>query len=169
MTPIYFSSRGNVSTKTISVNLDQDIMGESVNPVNAAIQSVEALSIFSHGHKLPYIAAVHCYALTEEQGISVPKASSHDLQYPDSDKEAPRYQIDFRGLTAYRNMTEDIKMSIRAMIDCSKNAVFVHHSRDYGIPSLRKMLPVMTEDPAATEWFGGLDGVNDWHKAVSDD
>src|SRR5882762_3857407 len=61
MTPIYFSSLGNVSPKTISVNLDQDKMGQSVNPVNV-IQSAKDLSIFSRGNKLPYIAAVHCYA-----------------------------------------------------------------------------------------------------------
>jgi hypothetical protein len=79
MAPIYFSSLGNVSPKTISVNLDQDKTGQSVIPSNVAIQSAEDLSIFSPGNKLPYIAAVHCYALTENEGIIVTKRSPYTL------------------------------------------------------------------------------------------
>jgi hypothetical protein len=157
MAPIYFSSLGNVSPKTISVNLDQDKTGQSVNPLNVAIQSAKDLSIFSRGNKLPYIAAVHCYALTEKEGIIVTKPSPYTLRNKMVDEEAPRYQIDFRGLSAYGNITDAVRLSIRAMIDHSKNAVFKNHSRDYGIPSLRRMLPVFTEDPASTEWFGGVD------------
>jgi hypothetical protein len=112
MTPIYFSSLGNVSPKTISVNLDQDKTGQSVNPVNVATQSAEDLSIFSHGNKLPYIAAVHCYALTANQGITVTEPNSHDLRNQMEDEEAPRYQIDFRGLSAYGNITNPVRTSI---------------------------------------------------------
>jgi hypothetical protein len=106
---------------------------------------------------LPYIAAVHCYALTENEGIVVMKPSSYTLQNKKIDEEAPRYQINFRGLSAYRNITDAVRLLIQVMIDHSKNAVFKNHSRDYGVPSLRRMLPVFTEDPASTEWFGGVD------------
>jgi len=163
MTPIYFSSLGNVSPKTISVNLDQDKTSQSVNPVNVAIQSAEDLSIFSHGNKLPYIAAVHCYALTTNQGITVTEPNSHDLRNQMQDKEAPRYQIDIRGLSVYRNITDPVRMSIRAMINHSKNAVFTDHTRPYGICSLQRMLPVLTGDPAATEWFGGFEEADAWN------
>ena len=162
MAPIYFSRRGNVSPKTISVNLDQDKTGQSVNPRNVAIQSAKDLSIFSHGNKLPYIAAVHCYALTENEGIIVTKPSPYTLRNKGVDEEAPRYQIDFRGLSAYRNITDTVRLLIQGMIDHSKNAVFKKHSQGYGIPSLRHMLPVLTEDPASTEWFGGVDQADKW-------
>jgi hypothetical protein len=163
MTPIYFSSLGNVSLKTISVNLDQDKTGQSVNPVNVAIQSAEDLSIFSSGNKLPYIAAVHCYALTTNQGIAVTEPNPHDLRNQMQDEEAPRYQIDFRGLSAYRNITDPVRTSIRAMINHSKNALFTNHPRPYGIRSLKRMLPVLTGDPAATEWFGGFEKADAWN------
>jgi hypothetical protein len=163
MTPIYFSSLGNVSLKKISVNLDQDKTGRSVNPVNVANQSPEDLSIFSHGNKLPYTAPVHCYALTENQGITVTKPSSNDLRNQKDDEEAPRYQIDFRGLSAYGNITDPVTAAIRRMIDQSKNALFDNHSRGY-VPSLRRMLPVLTEDPASTEWFDGFDKADKWLK-----
>jgi hypothetical protein len=135
MTPIYFSTRGNVSPTTISVNLDQDKTGQSVNPAHVAIQSAEDLRIFSHGSKLPYIAAVHLYALTEDEGISVTEPISHDLRNKEHDEEAPRYQIDFRGLSAYGNITDEIRAAIRTMIDRSKNAVFENHPREYGVNS----------------------------------
>jgi hypothetical protein len=167
MAPIYFSSLGNVSPKTISVNLDQDKTGQSMNPINVAIQSAEGLSIFSHGNKLPYIAAVHCYALTENQGITVTTPSSHDLRNQINDEEAPRYQIDFRGLSAYGNITDAVRITIRMMINQSKNAVFNDHTRDYGVPSLRRMLPVLTKDPASTEWFGGCDGAKAWNAGAA--
>jgi len=63
--PIHFPERGGMSSKSISANLDQDKTGEKMNLVNVAIQSAEVLSIFSPGDRLPYISAVHCYALTE--------------------------------------------------------------------------------------------------------
>ena len=157
MAPIYFSGLGAVSPKTISVNLDKDETGQALNPANATIQSVESFSIFSDGKKLPYIAAVHCYALTEDQGISTVSMPSSHFQSPIQDEEAPRYQIDFRGLSAYGNITDADRIAIRRMIDESNNALFNHHSRDYGVPSLRQMLPVFTKDPESTEWFRGLD------------
>ena len=61
MAPIYFSTLGNMSPKTISVNLDQDKTGQSVNPANVAIQSAEDLSIFLHGNKLPYQPRHYCH------------------------------------------------------------------------------------------------------------
>jgi hypothetical protein len=155
MTPIYFPSRGKISPETVSVNLDQDKTGQSVNPANVSIQSAEDLSIFSHANTLPYIAAVHCYALTEKEGISVTTHIPHGLRGSQSNKEAPRYQIDFRGLSAYGNITDTVRTTIRAMIDRSKNAVFHNHTRAYGVDSVRQMLPVLTADPASTKWFGG--------------
>jgi len=62
MTPIYFQDRGALSPGSISAILDQDKTGHSIHPNNVPIQSAEDLSIFSHGHKLPYIASTHCYA-----------------------------------------------------------------------------------------------------------
>jgi hypothetical protein len=167
MAPIYFPNPGSVSPKTISVNLDQDKTGEKMKPDNVGIQSAEKLSIFSHGNKLPYIAAVHCYALTKNQGISAMQPTPYNLRNKKNDEEAPRYQIDFSGLSAYGIITEADRNAIRRMINQSKNAVFAHHSRDYGIPSLRRMLPVLTKDPASTEWFGGFDQANTWAGSAS--
>ncbi|KAF8512928.1 hypothetical protein BU17DRAFT_95797 [Hysterangium stoloniferum] len=155
MAPVYFSSRGNVSPETVSVNLDQDKTGQSVNPCGVGIQSAEDLFIFSHAEKLPYIAAVHCYALTENQGITVTRPTQYNFRLPMYDMEAPRYQIDFRGLSAYRNITNEVSAAIQAMINRSKDALFINHSRDYGVPALRQMLPVLTGHQAATKWFGG--------------
>ena len=155
MAPIYFSDGGGVSPKTISVSLDQDKTGQDANPANIGIQSAEHLSIFSHGKKLPYIAAVHCYALTKRQGITVSTESSHDLRKQGEDLEAPRYQIDFRGLSEY-NISDSVKSTIRRMIGKSNDAVFYNHTRDYGVPLLRQMLPVLTKDADSTKWFCGL-------------
>jgi hypothetical protein len=164
MAPIYFSGLGKVSPKTISVNLDQDKTGQNVNPTTVAIQSAESLSIFSRGNKLPYIAAVHCYALTKNQGITVTSPNGYlRRRRGEIGEEAPRYQIDFRGLSAYGCITDAVKSDIRTMINQSKNAVFNYHPRDYGIPLLRRMLPVLTNDPEPTEWFGGLDRANTWN------
>lgn len=170
MTPIYFSRLGNVSPKTISVNLDQDRTGESVTPANVAIQSAEGLSIFSLGNKLPYIAAVHCYALTASQGAGITvtqRNESSDLRHHKKDKEAPRYQIDLRGLSAYRNIADPVRDSIQAMIDHPKNGLFTNHARPYGVPSLKRMLPVQTRDAASTEWFGGFDNAVAWDNGAT--
>ena len=71
MAPIYFSDRiQGVCPETMSLNLDQDKMSLSADPHTIAVQSAEALSIFSQGKKLPYIAAVHCYALAKNEGVT---------------------------------------------------------------------------------------------------
>jgi len=62
MSPIYFPERGNASPQTISVNL-QDRTSDSVSPSSVTIQFAD-------------IAAVHCYALTKDEGITVSKPSS---------------------------------------------------------------------------------------------
>ncbi|KAK2464672.1 hypothetical protein APHAL10511_003248 [Amanita phalloides] len=155
MMPIYFSELGNVSPKTISVNLEQDKTGLSVNPRHALIQSAESLSIFLPGNGLPYIAAIHCYAMTDDLGITVGAPPSRELRNSQYDKEAPRYQIDFCGLKAYRNITGSVGNAIRAMINHSKNSVFTNHTRDYGVDSVRQLLPVLGKEQAATRWFGG--------------
>jgi hypothetical protein len=103
---IFFSDRDKLSPRSVSVDLNRDEIGQSANPHNIGIQHAETLGIFSHGNKLPYIAAVHCYALTKDEGITAVTATSHNLRKREFDKEAPRYQIDFRGLAAYRNITE---------------------------------------------------------------
>lgn len=156
MIPMYFPTHGNVSPRSTSANLDQDKTGESVNPIHVAIQSAEDLSLFSH-NKLPYIAAVHCYALTENQGLIVQERRPlYELRSQMIDIEAPRYQIDFRGLEAYACITNAEKATIRGLINRSKKVLFENHSRKYGVPSVRRMLPVLSDDPASTEWFGGI-------------
>jgi len=123
MFPIYFSTLGNLSPKTVSANLEQDKIGQLITPDNAGIQSAEALSIFSPGNGLPYIAVVHCYALTENQGINIKQPSSRATEEIDEDLEAPRYQFGFRGLSAYRNITDSDRATIRRMIGHSKRTL----------------------------------------------
>ncbi|KIL66650.1 hypothetical protein M378DRAFT_10017 [Amanita muscaria Koide BX008] len=120
MVPIYFSTRGKVSPDTMSLNLEQDRMGPA-DPANIDIQSAEALQIFSH-EKLPYIAVVHRYAVTKNQGIFV-TPTSYDLRRQTSndsidseESEAPRYQIVLQGLSAY-DITGTTRTSIQAMIN----------------------------------------------------
>jgi len=76
--------------------------------------------------------------LTKNQGITVGPGGPDqcNLWGKKKDQEAPRYQIDFRGLDAYGIITEDIRAAIRRMIDRSKNAVFINHPRKYAISSL---------------------------------
>ena len=93
--PILFPQLGAASPKTVSLALEQDKTGQSVDPHMIGIQSVEVLGLFSQGNKLPYIAAVHCYALTSDEGIYVSAAAPYHLQYSKKDEEAPHYQIDF--------------------------------------------------------------------------
>jgi hypothetical protein len=156
MTPIYLPVCGNISPQTISVNLHQDKTSDSVSPPSVAIQSAEHLSIFSGASNLPYIAAVHCYALTKDEGITVsqPSSQTDKLQAPKKDLEAPRYQIDFRGLSAY-NITDADKSIIRGMINRSKKGVFATHPRTYGIAAVQRMLPVLASDGASAEWYKG--------------
>ena len=132
-----------------------------MSPPTVSTQSAEHLSIFSQGTKLPYIAAVHCYALTHRQGISVfkPLPQTEKLQSKSNDLEAPRYQIDFCGLSAYASIADTDKGIILGMISCSKNAIFASYSRHYGVASVRRMLPLLTQHPASTEWFQGSNQV----------
>ena len=106
---------------------------------------------------MPYIAAVHCYALTKDEGITVPKLSSQTekLRAQKINLEAPRYQIDFRGLSAYSIITDADKSIIRGMVNRSKKGVFATHSRKYGISAVQRMLPVLASDGASAEWYEG--------------
>ena len=151
--PIYFSSLGTVSPKTMSANLDQDMTRQTAHLLNVGVQSAENL-IFSHGNQLPYIAAVHWYAMELNESMTVTTPSTRGLTHSKNNKEAPRYEIDFCGLDAYR-ITDEVKVVIRRMLG-SKNALFNQHCRQYTVPSLRQMLPVLTTDPDATAWFGGI-------------
>jgi hypothetical protein len=127
----------------MSANLNQDMTGQTADLRNVGVQSAEKL-IFSHD-----IAAVRWYALELDE--STPR--TRDLSHPENNEETPRYEIDFRGLGAYR-ITDEVKVVIRKMLD-SKNALFNQHSRRYAVPSLRRMLSVLT-DPDATAWFCGI-------------
>ena len=153
--PIYFPGLGNVSPQSMSMILEQDKVGESVDPASIGIPSAEALDVFLRGEPRPYIATVHCYALTTDEGIKVTDPHSHDVCHQTRDINAPRYQIDFRGLAPYRDLTETIKNDIRSMIDGSKNMLFNHHPRQYGLGLLRQMQPMLAGDSDATAWFGG--------------
>jgi hypothetical protein len=53
----------------MSMVLDQDKTGQSVDPTLVNIQSAEHLELFSPGNNLPYIDAIHYYALTETESI----------------------------------------------------------------------------------------------------
>jgi hypothetical protein len=164
---IYFSDEGKVGPTSMSVDLNQDKTGQTTKPDNAGTQSAEDLKTFSRGNKLPYIAAVHCYALTSNEGIFATQAHSHNVRGENvQDREAPRYQIDFRGLAAYRNLTEATKDAIRSMINGSKNYLFNNHSREYALHLVHQMMPVLSSEPAATAWFDGSEGGETEGKAV---
>jgi hypothetical protein len=152
----------------MSVNLDQDKTGQSADHGCFEIQSAEGLGIFSHGQKLPYIAATHRYALTMDEGMTSTMPSSPDLpNHPKKDQEAPRYQIDFRGLAAYGNITDQVRVIIRRMINGPPNALFEQHARQYAVPLLRQMLPVLAGDSDSTAWFGGLSNAEAWNASHS--
>jgi len=106
---------------------------------------------------LPYIVVVHCYALTKDEGITVsqPSSQTDKLRNPKEDLEAPRYQIDFCGLSAYNILTDADKSIIQGMIKHSKKGVFSTHSRSYGIAALQRMLPVLASDGASADWYEG--------------
>jgi hypothetical protein len=154
--PIFFSDQATLSPESVSMIFDQDKTGQSTSPNNVGIQSAEALCLFTQEQKHPYIAAAHCYALTKDEGISVTVPHSHDLRGAEMNTQAPRYQIDLRGLSAYRRLTTSMKADVRRMIDGSKNYIFDHHPRTYGVPAVRQMLPVLDQDRYSTAWFGGL-------------
>jgi hypothetical protein len=168
MAPIYFSNAGTVSPLVMSVNLDQDRIIQSGDPGCYDIQSAEMLGIFSYGQKLPYIAATHFYALTIEEGLKTP--SSSDLPvHPKEDREAPRYQLSFRGLAAYRSINDQVRVAIRRMISSPKNDLFNRHApgRQFALPSLGQVLPVLTGDSNSTAWFGGHNNVEAWDDGPS--
>ena len=156
---IHFSDRGSVGPESMSVDLNQDKTGQSADPQTIGIQRAETLQVFSSGNKRPYIAAVHCYAVTANEGITVGVAKRNFRQQK-NDQESPRYQIDIRGLTSYRSLTESTRSAIRTMIDGTKNYIFNKHTRKYGLGLLRQMLPVLTGHQDATAWFGGLEHVD---------
>jgi len=127
MFPIYFSALGGLSPKTMSANLKQDRIGQSITPDNTGILSANTLSIFSPGKRLPYITVVHCYALTESQGIVIREPSLPDLELEDGDQltdedleVAPWYQFGLHGLSAYRNITVSDRVTIQKMISHTK-------------------------------------------------
>jgi hypothetical protein len=97
---VHFPDRGSVGPQSMSVDLNQDKTGQSADPQVIGIQHAETLDVFSPGNKLPYIAAVHCYALTEHEGIAVGLVKCK-FQQQNDDQELPHYQIDIRGLTSY--------------------------------------------------------------------
>jgi len=157
MIPIYFSGLGNVGPETMSANLEQDKTGQSTKPHNVSTQTAEDLSVFSKGQKLPYITAVHLYAMdSNDEDIRV-FCPNRGCKHKKFDTEAPRYQIDFCGLGAYANITEPDKVVIRALLNHSKNFVFDNHPRPFCVPSMRQMLPVLANHADATKWFGGYD------------
>jgi hypothetical protein len=154
--PIFFAEPASpptaVSPMTVGVIYKQDKAGESACPDTVAIQHAESLNLYSQGQKSPYIAAVHCYALTTTEGIRMRMDSGYDLQHPENDEEVPHYQIDFWGMAAYRAATELVKANVQRMINSSKNALFINHPRDYGILLLREALPVLSGDLDTTKW-----------------
>lgn len=162
--PIFFShdkpsaSKNTLSSETVSMIFDQDKTSLTADPQTVAIQSAEDLNFFSSGNKRPYIAAVHCYARSDGEDITVSTPSGHTLRGSGRTSEtAPRYQIDFRGLTAYRDTSSHARNHILAMIDNSKEALFKKHPRKYAVPQLRKMQPVLAGDVNTTAWFGKPD------------
>jgi hypothetical protein len=146
----------------MSPNLDQEKTGQPAEPIGVAIQSAEILSICSDGRKPPY-------ALTENQGLTVTQLRQHNLWQKQADVEAPCYQINFRGLAAYRNITNNDKHVIRMMINHSKNDMFYNHPWPYGVPLLRRMMPVWIQDSDSTLWFGGIDRVKPQHRVGFED
>ena len=156
--PIHFPEEGGLSAQSMSVVLDQDKTGQSENPTVVKAQSAETLELFS-GDKtfLPYIDAVHCYALTTNQGITVTTPSPRAVRFQQENLEAPRYRIDICGLDVYRGISRGLADNIRAMIDGTKDALFKHHPRQNAVPLLRQMQPLLNSQKEATAWFGSFD------------
>jgi hypothetical protein len=156
--PIFFSKINSktqsLSPASMSILLEQDKSGVRADPVLASPQSVEVLKIFTEGKLLPYIATVHCYSL-EPKGLHTPPSLSYNLRHDLSgtNGEAPRYQLDFYGLNAYRGVTEKMTKEIRTLLDRSKNAVFGDNVRSCTLNSLQMMLPVTSKKQAANLWY----------------
>ena len=93
---IYFSDQGKVGPTSMSVDLNQDKTGQTTTSHNASTQRAEDLNFFQHGNKLPYIAAVHCYGLTNDEGIFATQAAAaaaYNLKDGSGEAPAPCYQI----------------------------------------------------------------------------
>jgi len=155
---IYFSEEGKIGPRAMSVELNHDMTGRTTDPEDVDVQSAEQLEVFSHGNPLPYIAAVHCYALTDDEGLwAMQEADSLDLGGEvEDDEQAPRYQIDFRGLAAYGNITDADKEVIRSMMSGSRDYLFRSHWRRDALDLVRQMLPVLDCVPSSTAWLGGM-------------
>lgn len=155
--PIFFAGKKGEKTvgpKTMSLLLDQDKMGQLVNP--SFISNQSAISLHENG--LPYIDAVHCYALTKtEIHVGTPPRNPQ-RDHPLLNQEAPRYRIEISGLESYKQIPEHHIDTIRAMIDGTKNALFNHHPSQSRLPLLRQQQPMLNGSPATTAWFGGLTG-----------
>lgn len=157
--PIFFFEPDRVvSERWMSMALEQDKTSQTEDPTCTGIQSAEVLGLFTQGQKLPYIAAVHCYALTRDQKISVPTTAQDTHRWKSADEVAPRYQIDLSGLSPYRSLSDAKMDTIRTMINNTKNAVFKNHSRIETIDGVRMMLPLLNDHPYATAWIYGLPG-----------
>ena len=156
--PIHFPGEGGLSAQSMSVVLDQDKTGQSENPTIVKAQSAETLQLFSGCRtSLPYIDAVHCYALTTDQGIVVTTPSPHGVTFLHENIEAPRYRIDICGLDVYKDIPQGLAENIRSMINGTKDTLFKHHPRQNGVPLLRQMQPLLNSQKETTAWFGGFD------------
>jgi hypothetical protein len=154
--PIYFPKSGPISPQTMSMQGNQYKTGIHADPLFAGIQDAKTLGYFSEGRQMPYIAAVHCFALTKKEGIDVTTSNRYPHRHQERDKEAPRYQIHFLGLAAYRDISAHVKNDIHRMIDGSKDVLFKHHPRPYGLQLLRQMQPVLQGHEEATAWFRNI-------------
>jgi hypothetical protein len=156
--PMIFSpSNDKISARCTSMVLEQDKTSPTEDPTTVAIQDAELLGVFTQGQKLPYIAAVHCYGVTKNEGVVAHGPIPKKLRSPANDIAAPRYQINFCGLAAYRGLNDTMKSDIHRMIDGSKNALFNKHPRQEYLHMVRQMLPLLNGHVSATAWFGGLD------------
>jgi hypothetical protein len=156
--PIFFKSYETVSAEAMSWNLDQDKTSPSITPAHVAVQSAESLNLFLPGHKttLPYISAVHCYALKHDIGLSARTPTDKTYHHQEENQQAPRYQIDFLGLAAYQHLESGVKDKILAVINGSQQYLFSAHPRQDEVPALHQLQPYLDEDPATTKWFGKL-------------
>jgi hypothetical protein len=171
--PIFFSEPSEpnriVSGKWMSMALEQDKTSQKGDPCYAGTQRAESLGVFTQGQMLPYIAAVHSYALTDCQGLYVTGYNNREQRWCKADEAAPRYQLDFRGLGAYRGLSGERMDTIRKMIDNTKNAVFTQHPRPPTVGGVRMMLPLLNDDPYAVAWIKGLPKLGGYGSASLDD
>jgi hypothetical protein len=164
--PIFFSRlhvKNKIRTQKVgpdamSLVLDQDKTGQLVNPRFVSVQSAKSLQLFSPGNSLPYIDAVHCYALPDKTIQAGKPPKTRRRHYQSSNREAPRYRIEISGLASYRQISQRHADTIRAMIDGSKNALFDHHPSKSRLPLLQQQQPMLNGSPATTAWFGSFKG-----------